>query len=235
MSFIKNSIFGTFRDPCPACCPSRGISAAQQPQHQLRGGLIAFVTNILKYICFCLPINFLEFHFSCQQSSFFKILAALPYDWQMLRQKNILRRATALGAPRVHGGLFRCIDLWRPLHVFFAPNSAPLPSHLQFYHCWLSHYLISWWGESFVHNISKGHGCHKDHIMALWYFLTKTAAGRIRYCKRLPSPTGQEQACTRITRLFVRHHAKNGPIHRKMVVDFPLVITSKVKPFSRPY
>ena len=88
MSFIKNSIFGTFRDPCPACCPSRGISAAQQPQHQLRGGLIAFVTNILKYICFCLPINFLEFHFSCQQSSFFKILAALPYDWQMQRQKT---------------------------------------------------------------------------------------------------------------------------------------------------
>ena len=58
------------------------------------------------------------------------------------------------------------------------------------------------------------------------------------YCKILPSHTGQEQACTRITWLFVRlfvcHHAENGPIHRKMVVDCPLVITSKVKLFFRP-
>ena len=50
--------------------------------------------------------------------------------------------------------------------------------------------------------------------------------------------TGQEQACTRINWLFtcllVRHHAENGPIHREMVVDCALVITSKVKPFSRP-
>ena len=50
--------------------------------------------------------------------------------------------------------------------------------------------------------------------------------------------TGQEQACTRVTRLFGWlfgcHHAKNGPIHRKMADDRPLVITSKVKPFSRP-
>ena len=34
--------------------------------------------------------------------------------------------------------------------------------------------------------------------------------------------------------LFVCHHAENGPIHRKMVVDCPLVITSKVKLFFRP-
>ena len=34
--------------------------------------------------------------------------------------------------------------------------------------------------------------------------------------------------------LFVCHHAKNGPIHRKMVVACPLVITSKVKFFFRP-
>ena len=33
---------------------------------------------------------------------------------------------------------------------------------------------------------------------------------------------------------FVQHHAKNGPIHRKMVVDRPLFITSKEKPYSRP-
>ena len=33
---------------------------------------------------------------------------------------------------------------------------------------------------------------------------------------------------------FVRHHAENGPIHRKMVVACPLVITSKVKFFFRP-
>ena len=49
------------------------------------------------------------------------------------------------------------------------------------------------------------------------------------FCKRLPSHTDQEQACSRITRLFVRsvgcHHAENGPIHRKMVVHCPLVIT----------
>ena len=47
----------------------------------------------------------------------------------------------------------------------------------------------------------------------------------ILYCKWLPSHTGQEQACTRITRLFVCsvicHHAKNGPIHRKMVATAP--------------
>ena len=33
---------------------------------------------------------------------------------------------------------------------------------------------------------------------------------------------------------FVCHHAKNGPIRRKMVIDYPLVITSKVKLFFRP-
>ena len=33
---------------------------------------------------------------------------------------------------------------------------------------------------------------------------------------------------------FVRDHAENGPIHRKMVVACPLVITSKVKFFFRP-
>ena len=32
----------------------------------------------------------------------------------------------------------------------------------------------------------------------------------------------------------VRDHAENGPIHRKMVVACPLVITSKVKFFFRP-
>ena len=50
--------------------------------------------------------------------------------------------------------------------------------------------------------------------------------------------TGQEQACTRITRLFVRlfvcHHVENGPIHRKIVFDCPLVIISKAKLFFRP-
>ena len=60
-----------------------------------------------------------------------------------------------------------------------------------------------------------------------------------QYCKRLPSHIGQEQACSRITwlsfvRSFVCHHAKNGPIQRKMVIDCPLVITSKVKLFFRP-
>ena len=71
MRFIKNSIFGTFRDPCPACCPSRGVSAAQQPHEQLRGGgIIASVTYILKYICFSSKFNFREFHFFCQPISY---------------------------------------------------------------------------------------------------------------------------------------------------------------------
>ena len=35
-------------------------------------------------------------------------------------------------------------------------------------------------------------------------------------------------------RLFVRHHAENGPIHRKIVFDCPLVIISKAKLFFRP-
>ena len=30
-------------------------------------------------------------------------------------------------------------------------------------------------------------------------------------------------------------HAEKGPIHRKIVVDCPLVISSKVKAFSTPY
>ena len=43
--------------------------------------------------------------------------------------------------------------------------------------------------------------------------------------------TGQEQACSRITSLVVqlvgcRHHAEIGLIHRKMVVDYPIVVTS---------
>ena len=40
--------------------------------------------------------------------------------------------------------------------------------------------------------------------------------------------TGYEQVCTRITQLFVFHHAENGQIHREMAVDFPIVITSMV-------
>ena len=43
------------------------------------------------------------------------------------------------------------------------------------------------------------------------------------FCKRLPSYTGQEQACTRITWLvgcsIVCHHAENGWIHRQLAVD----------------
>ena len=37
-----------------------------------------------------------------------------------------------------------------------------------------------------------------------------------------------------VVRLFVLHHAENGPIQRKMVVECPLVITTKVKLFFRP-
>ena len=50
--------------------------------------------------------------------------------------------------------------------------------------------------------------------------------------------TGREQACTRITRLvgwlvvIVRHHAKNGWIHRKIAVDWALIIKSWPDPNS---
>ena len=73
-------------------------------------------------------------------------------------------------------------------------------------------------------------GVIKTHL-ASWHLFTKTVAGKIRYCKRLLSHPGQERACTRIIWLFVGHHAKNGPIYRKMVVIVPLVVTSKVRLF----
>ena len=69
-------------------------------------------------------------------------------------------------------------------------------------------------------------GVIKTHL-ASWHLFTKTVAGKIRYCKRLLSHPGQERACTRIIWLFVGHHAKNGPIYRKMVVIVPLLVTSK--------
>ena len=37
-----------------------------------------------------------------------------------------------------------------------------------------------------------------------------------------------------VVRSVVRDYAENGPIHRKMVVACPLVITTKVKFFFRP-
>ena len=50
--------------------------------------------------------------------------------------------------------------------------------------------------------------------------------------------TGQEQACSRITRLFVClfvcRHAQNGLIHRKMVVTAPHWSHPYEKPFYRP-
>ena len=71
MSFIKTPFLELFIDPCPAICPSRGVSAAQPPYEQLRGGGInAFVTYILKYICFSSKFNFREFHFFCQPISY---------------------------------------------------------------------------------------------------------------------------------------------------------------------
>ena len=44
----------------------------------------------------------------------------------------------------------------------------------------------------------------------------------IPHCKTLPShwslTSGQEQACSRVTRLFVCHHAENGLKDRKMAL-----------------
>ena len=71
MSFIKTPFLEPFIDPCPAIRPSRGVSAVQPPYEQLRGGGInAFVTYILKYICFSSKFNFCEFHFFCQPISY---------------------------------------------------------------------------------------------------------------------------------------------------------------------
>ena len=62
-------------------------------------------------------------------------------------------------------------------------------------------------------------------------FLSKST----RNCKRLPSHSSQEQAYSMITRLvvcfFVTMQKMAQSTHRKMVVDCPLVITSKVKLF----
>ena len=54
--------------------------------------------------------------------------------------------------------------------------------------------------------------------------LQKTAFSQVKSRLALGSPGW----------FFVRHHAENGPIHRKMLVDCPLLITSKVKLFFRP-
>ena len=69
----------------------------------------------------------------------------------------------------------------------------------------------------------------------------RTVLHRYTFSSNIPKDcllSGQEQCCTRITWLVVcllgHHRAENGPIHREMVVDCALVITSKVKPFSRP-
>ena len=71
MSFIKTPFLELFIDPCPAICASRGVSAVQPPYEQLRGGGInAFVTYILKYICFSSKFNFREFHLFCQPISY---------------------------------------------------------------------------------------------------------------------------------------------------------------------
>ena len=72
--------------------------------------------------------------------------------------------------------------------------------------------IIDWW---LLHRFSGNNRNHfaKDCLLTL-------VKGRLA----LGSP-----GC-----LFVRDHAENGPIHRKMVVDCPLVIISKVKLFFRP-
>ena len=63
--------FWNFYRPLPCDLFSRGVSAVQPPYEQLRGGGInAFVTYILKYICFSSKFNFREFHLFCQPISY---------------------------------------------------------------------------------------------------------------------------------------------------------------------
>ena len=65
------------------------------------------------------------------------------------------------------------------------------------------------------------------HIVFMWTIFAKDCI-----------LTGNRQACTRISRLFVWlfgcQHAENGLIHRKLDVDYPLAITSIGKPFFKP-
>ena len=65
--------------------------------------------------------------------------------------------------------------------------------------------------------------------------LTRSAKGFASACPIAKDCllTCQEQTCFRITwtRLGVRHHAENGLVHRKMVVDWPLVSQQKRNPF----
>ena len=80
-------------------------------------------------------------------------------------------------------------------------------------------------------NIQIYHSTTFSNTISKWSELnpTRTAArNNTKDCLL----TGQEQAWTRITRLFGCsfgcHHAENGPIHKKMVVECPLAIISKV-------
>ena len=65
---------------------------------------------------------------------------------------------------------------------------------------------------SFTKLLSSGSSSALKSIFILWQYL--------HHCKRLPSHTGQEQACSRVTWLFGRlSPCRNGWIHRQIAVD----------------
>ena len=94
MSFIKTPFLELFIDPCPAICPSRGVSAVQPPYEQLRGGgITASVRHILKYICLPPNLIFVNSIFSANQF-LIQILSCAALWKTNATAHNILRRAT---------------------------------------------------------------------------------------------------------------------------------------------
>ena len=74
----------------------------------------------------------------------------------------------------------------------------------------------------------------KNNISIVWMMSWKS---RRLNCKKLPSHTGQEQACSRITWLFVRlTPCRKWRNAQEMAVDCPIVIITigDMYPFSRP-
>ena len=105
-------------------------------------------------------------------------------------------------------------------------------------HRFYQNYGHKWWKRGVEHKIPPVPGNNFDDNGGSVLVVSLSFASACLTIAKDCLLTGQEQACTRITWLFVClfvcHPAENGTIYRKMVVDSPLVITSKVKPFSRP-
>ena len=100
-----------------------------------------------------------------------------------------------------------------------------------------------WTGSNFLYG-SENMECRNRKLVKLifqWHFFDNFA---FRYEKRPNMKLFAKDCLLTLVKSrlalgssgcsFVRYHAKNGPIHRKMVADCPLDITSTVKRLSRP-